>query len=133
MIVVDATVWIDHLKNRPTRQVGYLRDIVENNRSIILVGDLVLCEVLQGLSTEREALAVETALRHFPVVALVTPDLASKSAAHYRRLRRHGLTVRKTIDMLIGTYCLEHRHTLLHSDRDFDHLERHLGLRVIHA
>ena len=131
MILVDTTVWVDHLRGTVTPQVAQLRDIVTNRRGRIIVGDLVLCEVLQGISTEREALAVERALRRFDIVSLVAPELAIRSAAFYRDLRRRGVTVRKTIDMLIGTYCIEHGHTLLHSDRDFEQLERHLGLNVL--
>ena len=131
MILVDTTVWVDHLKGTVTPQVAQLRDIVANRRGRILVGDLVLGEVLQGISTEREATVVEHALRRFDVVSLVNAEIASRSAAFYRDLRRRGVTVRKTIDMLIGTYCIEHGHSLLHSDRDFDQLERYLGLSIV--
>ena len=131
MIVVDTTVWIDHLKNSVTPQVAWLRATVTAQGGRIIVGDLILCEILQGISSERESAAVEQALRRYHLASLVTHDLASRAAAHYRDLRGRGLTVRKTIDMLIGTYCLEYNHTLLHSDRDFDHMERYLGLAVI--
>ena len=132
MILVDTTVWIDHLHDAATPHVAWLRDTIVNRRALLLVGDLILCEILQGLSTEREAALVERALRRFQVVSLVGPDVAVRSAANYRDLRRRGVTVRKTIDMFIGTYCIEHHHTLLHTDRDFDQLERHLGLKIIH-
>lgn len=132
MILVDSTVWIDHLNDNPTPQVVWLRETIIGRRALLLVGDLVLSDVLQGLSSEREAAQVEQALRRFQLVSLVGPDIAIRSAANYRDLRRRGVTVRKTIDMLIGTWCIEQRHTPLHSDRDFDHLERHLGLNVIH-
>ena len=131
MTLVDTTVWVDHLKNTITPPVAWLRETVASHRGRNLTGDPILCEVLQGLSTEREATAVEGVLRRHQVVSLVSPDLASKAAANDRDLRRQGLTVRKTIDMPIGTYCLEHGHTLLHSDRDFDRMERHLGLSVV--
>ncbi len=132
MILVDSTVWIDHLNDNETPLVIWLRESIIARRALLLVGDLVLSEVLQGLSSEHEAAQVERALRRFQLVSLVGPDIAIRSAANYRDLRRRGITVRKTIDMLIGTWCIEQRHTLLHSDRDFDHLERHLGLDVIH-
>ena len=96
-----------------------------------VVGVLGLTEVLQGLSSEREAALVEAALRRCEIVRMVGPDVAIKAAAHYRRLRGLGITVRRTIDMLIGTFCIERALPLLHSDRDFDHLERHLGLKVV--
>ena len=132
MILVDSTVWVDHLNDHPMPQVVWPRDTIIGGRTLLIAGDLVLCEVLQGLSSEREAAQVEQASRRFPVVSLAGPDIAIRSAAHYRDLRRRGITVRKTIDMLIGTHCIEHQHALLHNGRDFDHLERHLGLDVIH-
>jgi len=132
VIVVDTTVWVDHLKNATTPQVICLRNIITNRLAELLVGDLILCEVLQGLSTDREANMVERALRRFDVRAMVDPQTASQSAANYRALRSRGVTVRKTIDMLIGTFCIANDHALLHNGRDFDPMERHLGLAVIH-
>jgi predicted nucleic acid-binding protein len=129
MIVVDSSVWIDHLNDRVTSAVATLRGIVE--REAILVGDLVLCEVLQGLRSDAQAQMVEDALRRFTIVAMLDPYLASQAAANYRRLRRFGVTVRTTIDVIIGTYCIENDCELLHDDRDFAHMERHLGLRVV--
>ena len=89
----------------------------------------MLCEVLQGLSSEREATLVERALRRFAVEPMTSPALAARAAANYRELRGHGVTVRRTIDLLIGTFCIERGHALLHSDRDFDGMERLLGWR----
>ncbi len=131
MIVVDTSVWIDHLVDRRSEQVRCLRTMILDGLPGLIVGDLVLCEVLQGLASEKEARIVEAALRRFDVQAMAGPHIASISAMNHRRLRSYGITVRKTIDMLIGTFCIEHGHSLLYSDRDFDHLERHLGLRVI--
>ena len=96
----------------------------------MLVGDLIICEVLQGLRTDAEARLVEDALREFEVVPLVDAELAAKAAANYRFLRRRGITIRKTIDLLIGTYCIERGHALLHSDRDFAPMESFLGLQT---
>lgn len=132
MIVVDTSVWVDHLNDAATPQVVRLREIITGRLAHLLVGDLVLCEVLQRLSNDREAVMVERALRRFTVEPVVSPEIATKSAANYRRLRSRGIIVRKTIDMLIGTFCIEHDHALLHSDRDFDHMTQHLGLLVIH-
>ena len=131
MIVVDSTVWVDHLRDHSTRQVLRLREIITGRLALLLVGDLVLCEVLQGLSDEREAALVEHALRRFVIEPMVSPALASKAAVNDRALRARGITVRKTIDMLIGTFCIERGHVLLHSDRDFDPMEQHLGLSVM--
>ena len=131
MIAVDTSVWVDHLNNNPTPQVARLRDIVANRRALLLVGDLVLCEVLQGLASKREAGLVEKALRRFAVEPMVSPHLAAQAAANYRALRGQGVTVRRTMDLLIGTFCIERGHALLHSDRDFDGMERFLGLAVV--
>lgn len=131
MIVVDTSVWIDHLNDRVSPEVSLLRDLITDGLPPLLVGDLILCEILQGLSSEREARAVEAALRRFDVQAMVGPHLAGLSARNYRILRRQGITIRKTIDLLIGTFCIEHSHALLHNDRDFDPLEQHLNLKVI--
>jgi hypothetical protein len=132
VILVDSTVWIDHLNDDATPQVVWLRETIIGRRALLIVGDLVLCEVLQGLSSELEASRVEQALRHFQLETLVGPDIAVQSATNYRKLRQRGITVRKTIDMFIGTFCIQHRHALLHSDRDFNHMEQHLGLIVVH-
>jgi predicted nucleic acid-binding protein len=96
----------------------------------LLVGDLILCEVLQGLRTDAEARLVEDALREFEVVPLVDAELAVKAAANCRFLGRRGITIRKTIDLLIGTFCIERGHTLLHSNRDFAPMESLLGLQT---
>lgn len=131
MIVVDTSVWIDHLNNHVSDQVKLLRRLILNGLPPLIVGDLILCEVLQGLGSDEQARRVEAALRKFDVYAIVDPLIASTAARNYRALRRRGITVRKTIDMLIGTFCIERGHALLHCDRDFDHLEQHLGLKVI--
>ena len=131
MIAVGTAVWIDQLNDAATPQVERLRDIVANRRALLLVGDLVLCEVLQGLSSEREAALVERALRRFAVESMTSPALAAQAAANHRALRGHGVTVRRTIDLLIGTFCIERGHKLLHNDRDFDGMERLLGLAVV--
>jgi len=130
VIVVDTSVWIDYLRGVASDRVERLRTLVRRQPEI-LIGDLILCEVLQGCRSEAEATEVEAALREFAIVPLSTPDLAVRAAANYRLLRRRGVTIRTTIDMIIGTFCIEHGHTLLHSDRDFEPMERLLGLRTI--
>jgi predicted nucleic acid-binding protein len=129
MILVDSSVWIDHLRNQATRQVLRLRSLVSNEE--LLVGDLILCEVLQGLSTNHEAALVEEALREFEIVSLVDAGLAVKAAANYRFLRGRGFPVRRTIDLIIGTFCIERGHSLLHADRDFVPMVRFLGLDTL--
>lgn len=128
MILVDSSVWIDHLRDTVTGQVAYLRSLVSQDE--LLVGDLILCEVLQGLRDDTEAKFVEEALREFEIVALVDPELAVKAASNYRLLRGRGYTIRRTIDLIIGTFCIERGHSLLHNDRDFTAMENFLGLQA---
>jgi hypothetical protein len=91
----------------------------------------MLCEVLQGLGSEREARAVEGLLRRFDIAPMAREAVAVAAARNYRRLRARGVTVRKTIDLLIGTWCIDNRVPLLHNDRDFDPMARHLGLVAV--
>jgi predicted nucleic acid-binding protein len=128
MILVDSSVWIDHLNNVATDPVRRLRALIPTRP--LLIGDLILCEVLQGLRTESEAKLVERVLRSFGAVSLLDPELAVKAAANYRFLRRKGITIRKTIDLVIATFCIERGHALLHDDRDFAPMECFLGLRA---
>lgn len=88
-------------------------------------------EVLQGAKTEQEALAFEVFFRQFTGVRMLEEDLAVRAAANYRALRRRGVTVRSTIDMIIATFCIERNHSLLADDRDFLPMAEHLGLRLI--
>ena len=129
MILVDSSVWIDHLRDTVTGPVGHLRSLI--SRDDLLVGDLILCEVLQGLRNDTEAKFVEEALREFEIVSLVDPELAVKAASNYRFLRTRGYTVRRTIDLIIGTFCIERGHSLLHGDRDFTPMKRFLGLQTV--
>lgn len=128
MILVDSSVWIDLLNNVVTEPVRRLRALIPTTP--LLIGDLILCEVLQGLRIEAQARLVERSLRRFEAVSLIDPELAVKAAANYRFLRRRGITVRKTIDLIIGTFCIERGHLLLHSDRDFAPMESLLGLQT---
>ncbi len=129
MILVDSSVWINHLNDTATNAVMRLRELIPSRP--LLVGDLILCEVLQGLRSEREARLVERALRRFATISLLDPDLAAKAAANYRSLRTKGITIRKTVDLIIGTFCIEREHVLLHDDRDFEPMMRWLGLQTI--
>lgn len=129
MIVVDSTVWIDFFRGRATRGTATLRSIV--GVGIVLVGDLVLAEVLQGFPDRRQAEAGRETLERFTVTSMVGRDVAVAAAANYRALRDRGITVRRTIDLLIGTFCIEHGHVLLHNDRDFGPMADHLGLQVL--
>ena len=131
MILVDSSVWIDFFNGRSTAQTLHLRDHVD--RSQIVTGDLILCEVLQGFHSEHEFKATQELLLSFRYYDIGGKAVALQSAENYRYLRQRGITVRKTIDMLIATFCISHGLQLFHADRDFDAIETHLGLRVVHA
>jgi predicted nucleic acid-binding protein len=126
VIVVDSSVWIDFLTGRSAAHVRELRSVLGTNE--VIVGDLMLCEVLQGLNTEKSAREVETLLRRFQIVPMAGDAIAVLAARNYRALRRLGVTMRKTIDLFIGTWCIENRAALLHNDRDFQPMAQHLGL-----
>jgi predicted nucleic acid-binding protein len=126
VIVVDSSVWIDFLNGRKAAHVERLHAALGAEE--IVVGDLMLCEVLQGLASERAAREVESLLRRFAIVPMAGDAIAVAAARNFRYLRRRGITVRKTIDMLIATWCIENRVPLLHNDSDFHIVARHLGL-----
>ena len=130
MIVVDSSVWIDAFAGRRTQQVEALDACLD--RELVVVGDLVLCEILMGCRDDLVARRIEERLRRdCPVVALSSPAIAVRAASNYRRLRSLGLTIRSAVDLVIGAFCIAHGHVLLHSDRDFVAMERHLGLRTL--
>ncbi|PDQ17978.1 VapC toxin family PIN domain ribonuclease [Mesorhizobium sanjuanii] len=128
MIVVDSSVWIAHLRNTDSVPVGKLRHLDDTQE--ILVGDLILLEVLQGARNEPHARLIERNLRQFAIVPMLNPATAVEAARNYRMLRQRGITIRKTIDMIIGTFCIQGGHALLHDDRDFDPMVHHLGLQL---
>ena len=129
MIVVDTSVWIDFLNGRNGPHVLQLHAILGEEE--VIVGDLMLCEVLQG--SERMAQKVEALFRRFEIVPMAGDAIAVAAARNYRSLRRRGITIHKTIDLLIGTWCIENRAPLLHNDSDFHPMTRHLGLIALPA
>ncbi len=116
-VMIDTSVWIDFLRGYATPQVARLKALL--GEEDLLIGDLILAEILQGVQNDRDVLRVEAAFAPYPVVPLVGEAIARQSARHYRRLRKQGITVRKTIDCLIATWCIMHHVPLLHADRDF--------------
>lgn len=129
MIIADSSVWIDFFKGHPTPATAHLSEARASQD--LIVGDLIMCEVLQGARSDKHANVCELAMRRCKFVEMCTMELAVAAADFHRQLRAKGFTVRKTIDLLIGTYCIIHRHTLLHADRDFEPMERYLGLKVV--
>jgi predicted nucleic acid-binding protein len=130
MLIVNSTVWIDYFNRLENAQTDYLDQIAD--RTPILVGDLILAEVLLGFRDDSDFEEARRALSKYIQVKMVNPELALQSARNYRLLRRKGATVRKTIDSLIATCCIENEHDLLHNDNHFDGYEKHLKLSAVH-
>ena len=129
MIVVDSSVWIDHFNGVSTRETEILDTLL--GVEPLVIGGLILVEVLQGFRNERDFRRARATLDTLIFESMTDRDVALASARNFRALRARGVTVRKTIDMLIATFCMERRHLLLHSDRDFDPIAEHLGLETM--
>ena len=129
MILVDSSVWIDFFRGRPTVQTEILEGLLDSRA--LGIGDMILTEVLQGCKFDKEFNEVRRLLSRLDLVMLGGEDVAIEAARNYRKLRALGVTVRGTIDVVLATRCVVSGHQLLHSDRDFDAFEQHLGLRCV--
>jgi len=130
MILVDSSVWIDYFNGKITKQTNLLDSLLGSE--LIVIGDLILTEVLQGFQKDRDFKKSGKWLDSLIFRQMRGKEIAVKSAKNYRMLRKRGVTVRKTIDVIIATFCIENNLPLLHSDRDFRPMEIHLNLKVIH-
>ncbi len=128
MILVDSSVWIDYFRGTPTAQTARF-DVLLNTEPVV-IGDLILVEVLQGFSSDRDFNAAKRVLTSLTIIDIGGADIAVQAAQNFRTLRLLGITVRKTIDTIIATRCIESGYSLLHNDRDFDPFSAHLGLLV---
>jgi predicted nucleic acid-binding protein len=131
MVIVDTTVWVDYLRGTENPETRWLDRELQRQRMGLT--DLILCEVLQGIRDQNTFAQVQADLMKFHVFQTGGSALAVAAAYNYRHLRHRGYTVRKTIDCLIATFCLQARHQLLHRDHDFDSFEKVLGLQVVRA
>jgi predicted nucleic acid-binding protein len=129
LTIVDSSVWIDYFNGTITPQTEKLDRLLGDE--LLAVGDLILTEVLQGFDNERDFRGAREMLTSLVVVELGGQEIAIQAAKNFRALRRLGITVRKTIDTVIATRCIESGYSLLHDDRDFDAFAEHLGLRVV--
>ena len=127
MILVDSSVWIDYFRGTITVQTERLDALLGSEP--LAVGDLVLTEVLQGFNSERDFNQARRLLTALDVVEIGGREIAIQAARHFRTLRLLGVTVRKTIDTLIATFCIEKDYALLYSDRDFEPFVERLGMR----
>lgn len=129
MIVVDTSVWIDFLAGHDTPVASKLQELIENGEPIALT-DVIYSELLQGVGSPREARLLDSHLRAFPILRLESLDDFALAAELYRTARRHGITIRKTLDCLIAVPCVRTKAPLLHNDGDFDRLASCTSLRV---
>ena len=128
MIVVDTSVWIDYVNGVITPQTNLLDIELENSR--IVTGDLIITEFLQGFRNDKQYYEAKELMESLEYYDFVGKEIAMKAAENFRLLRKNGITVRKTIDVLIATFCVENGFELIHDDRDFDQMEQILGLRI---
>ena len=129
MVLIDSSVWIDYFNGQATWQTEMLDQLLQHFP--VYTGDLILTEVLQGFRKDSYYAEAKEILSILPCKELGGSAVAVAAADNYRTLRKKGITVRKTIDMIIGTFCILNSISLLHDDRDFDPLASHLGLKVI--
>ncbi len=129
MILVDSSVWIDYFDGRRTWQTDQLHDLLGNVP--VIIGDLILTEVLQGFRSDDDYEVAKSYLSDLTFSQIGGYEVALESAQNYRKLRKKGITVRKTIDVIIATFCILEGLILLHDDRDFEPLVSHLSLRVL--
>jgi predicted nucleic acid-binding protein len=127
MILVDSSVWIDYFRGTSTRQTDVLDATLGSEP--LAIGDLILTEVLQGFRTDREFNRAKKLLTSLSVIELGGQAVAIQAAKNFRVLRSLGVTIRKTIDTVIATRCIQDKYLLLYSDRDFDPFVMHFGLR----
>jgi hypothetical protein len=130
VVIVDSTVWIDYFKGQQNSQTDWLDEQMDRQR--LGLTSIILAEVLQGAASDKDARRLEAELLRLEVFQNLTAEIAVASGRNYRTLRASGHTPRKTIDVLIATFCIEEGHALLHRDRDFDPFEQNLGLLVVH-
>jgi len=129
MILIDTSVWVDYFNGIQTSQTDWLDSSLGNTP--LIIGDLILTEVLQGFQKDKDFKIAKDLLLGIPFMTMGGQQLALESAMNYRFLRRKGVTVRKTIDIIIGTFCIHNQLQLLHCDRDFDPMVKFLSLEII--
>lgn len=128
MVLVDSSVWVDYFNGVPTEATRKLDELLELEP--VAVGDVILTEVLQGFRHDRDYRTAKELLTSLTVIEMFGEKLAIRAAGNFRTLRKLGVTVRKTIDVIIATACIEKKLSLLYSDRDFDPFCEHLRLRA---
>jgi len=129
MILVDSSVWIDYFNGTETLATQKLDDLL--GVQPVCTGDLILTEVLQGFGNEQDYQSAKALLCTLPIYSMLGREMSLKSAENFRSLRKQGITIRKTVDSIIATFCIEKQLSLLHSDKDFQPFQQFLGLQVV--
>jgi len=129
MVLVDSSVWINYFNGQVTWHTEILDQMLL--QIPVLTGDLILTEVLQGFKNDKDYRKARECMSILPCKQMGGYDLAIKSAGNYRKLRKKGITVRKNIDIIIGTFCINENIPLLHDDKDFEPMSEHLSLKTI--
>jgi len=128
MVIVDSSAWIEYFRDGEPSVVECVDQCLD--RELAAIGDLVYCEVLQGIKFSRERQTIYSLFLTLPQYEMVGFPIAERAASNYRLLRSRGVTVRKTIDVIIGTFCAENDFSIIHYDRDFDLMADHIGLEI---
>lgn len=128
MTLIDTSVWIDFLNGHQTPQTSSLLQLMDAGE--VLLGDLIVTEVFQGIRHKKDLSRANELFSLYPCVSLASCESALTAAQHYRKLRKRGATVRKTMDILIASYCIEQKIPLLFADRDFLPLAEYCGLKA---
>lgn len=128
MIVADTSAWIDYFNGIVAPHTDILDSDLQNSR--IIIGDLITAELLQGFKSDKEYHSAKLLIEKLQYQDFVGRKIAIKAADNYRYLRSKGITMRKTVDAIIATFCIENNYPLIHNDRDFDPFEQHLGLKI---
>ena len=127
MILVDSSVWIDYFNGIETKETSLLDEFLATDT--ICIGDIILAEILQGFRSDKDYKLAKELLIELPIYQIMTPELALAGADNYRKLRKKGVTIRKSVDNWIATFCIQNQIPLLFSDKDFAPYVKHLGLK----
>lgn len=129
MILVDSSIWIDYFNGKITPETNKLDTLL--GVEPLGIGDLILTEVLRGFRSDTDYQTAKKLMMTLSIFEMLGTDMAIQSADNFRMLRKHGITVRKTADVIIATYCIEHNYSLLFADKDFLPFVTHLGLKSV--
>ena len=127
MILADTSVWVDYLNGKSSLETDTLDEFLVSGT--LVMGDLIFLEILQGIRDDKQFKKVKTQLSMLDQFSMLNPNVVSTYASNFRKLRKKGITIRKTNDVVIASFCIHHKIPLIFIDRDFTHFIKHLGLR----